>query len=432
VISRGSADRREPSTAAPRIGLCGLLGSGNLGNDGMLETMMAYLRADHPDAIVDFMCAGPETIRARYGVEAIPLNWYQKHEQRGPGTATTVLKLLGKAIDVYRTASWVRRHDVVIVPGAGVLEAGLPVRASSYPYTMFLLSASGRLLRTKVALVSVGASVVDQRLTRWLFTNAARLAFYCSYRDEVSRDAMREAGLDVSEARIYPDLAFGLPAPPEAEGAEQTVGVGVMAYYGGNSSEDRRQADEIHAAYVEKMKRFVFWLADSGYQIRLFGGDNRFDDRVAEQILAALAEHRPGLEQMYAVAEPVTSMQELMREMTPVGTVVATRFHNVLCALKLSKPTISIGYASKHDRMMADMGLSEFCQPARSLDVDRLIEQFTELQKRSAELRKAMAERNEEKVRRLGQQFALLNTLLFPAAGQVSAAGRQPVSREMP
>lgn len=129
--SRGSAIRRQPSTVTPRIGLCGLLGSGNIGNDGMLETMMAYLRADHPNAIVDFMCTGPETIKARYGVEAIPLNWYQKHERRAPGAATTVLKLLGKSIDAYRTASWVRRHDVVIVPGAGVLEAGLPVRASS-------------------------------------------------------------------------------------------------------------------------------------------------------------------------------------------------------------------------------------------------------------------------------------------------------------
>ena len=35
---------------------------------------------------------------------------------------------------------------------------------------------------------------------------------------------------------------------------------------------------------------------------------------------------------------------------------------------------------------MAEMGLAEFCQSARSLDVDRLIEQFTELESRSAQL----------------------------------------------
>ena len=72
----------------------------------------------------------------------------------------------------------------------------------------------------------------------------------------------------------------------------------------------------------------------------------------------------------------MTSLYELMREMAPVGTIVAIRYHNVLCALKLGKPTLSLSYARKHDLLMADMGLSEFCQFANTFDVDRLIEQF--------------------------------------------------------
>ena len=104
---------------------------------------------------------------------------------------------------------------------------------------------------------------------------------------------------------------------------------------------------------------------------------------MVQEILADLRAHRPDLEPMWVVAEPVTSLAELMQQMAPVGTVVAIRYHNVLCALKLCKPTISLGYARKHDLLMADMGLSEFCQFAKSLDVDRLIEQFTELESRS-------------------------------------------------
>jgi ABC-type microcin C transport system permease subunit YejE len=81
------------------VGLCGLLGSGNLGNDGMLESVLAYLRADQPDAIVDFMCSGPERVQARYGFAAIPLNWYQKHEQQASGVPGIALRVLGKGID---------------------------------------------------------------------------------------------------------------------------------------------------------------------------------------------------------------------------------------------------------------------------------------------------------------------------------------------
>ena len=62
-----------------------------------------------------------------------------------------------------------------------------------FPYALFLLSASGRLFRTKVAMVSVGAGAVNQPVTRWLFNSAARLAFYRSYREPGAREAMRQA-----------------------------------------------------------------------------------------------------------------------------------------------------------------------------------------------------------------------------------------------
>jgi polysaccharide pyruvyl transferase WcaK-like protein len=391
-----------------------------------MESILRYLRADHPDAIVDAMCKGPERVRGHYGIGAIPLHWHQKYEQRASGATTIALKVLGKGVDAFRTASWVRRHDVVIVPGMGVLEATTPLRAWQTPYAMFLLCASGRIFGTKVALVSVGANVMNQRLTRWLFNSAARLAFYRSYRDIVSREAMRQRGLDTTHDRIYPDLVFGIPAQPYDPGDAQTVGVGVMAYYGTN--DDRGQADEIYASYVGKMSFFIRWLVDGGRNVRLLVGDTA-DDRALQDILADVRAQRPDLEPTRVVAVPVTSFAELTRAMTPVGTVVATRYHNVMCALKLSKPTISLGYSAKNIELMADMGLSEFCQFVSSLDVDRLIEQFTVLQGRSAQLWRPIAERNTANARLLDGQFAALSTILFPADEPARAAGEHKPAR---
>ena len=141
-----------------------------------------------------------------------------------------MLKVLGKGIDAYRVASWVHKHDAVIAPGAGVLEVTLPVGPWWYPYAMFLLSASGRVTGTKVAMVIVGASAVGQRLTRRFVTTAAKLAFYRSYRDTGSYDAMRRARVDVTNDHVYPDLVFALPAPLAGPGDPLTVGVGIMAY----------------------------------------------------------------------------------------------------------------------------------------------------------------------------------------------------------
>jgi polysaccharide pyruvyl transferase WcaK-like protein len=394
----------------PRVGLYGNIGSPNLGNEGSLDAVYNWLKRDHPDAIVDFMCIGPEKVQARYGVPAIPLSWYQRHEYVS-GLKAIMLKALGKGIDAYRVASWVRKHDAVIVPGAGSLEVTLPIGPWFYPYAMFLVSVSGRITGAKVALVSVGAGGAKQRLTRLFVTTAAKLAFYRSYRDPGSYEAMRQAGVDVTSDKVYPDLAFALRVPPAGPGDPRTVGVGIMGFYGNN--EDRARRDEVNAAYMEKTKRFVRWLADNGYRIRLFPGDNSWDDAVLEEIVADLRDHRPDLELMWAVADTVTSLDALMQEMAKVGIVVAIRYHNVLCALMLCKPTLSLSYASKHDFLMADMGLSEFCLPAKTFDVDQLIERFTELQGRSAELPETMADRNAEKARLLDQQFAELSRLLF-------------------
>ena len=235
--------RARATTIAPKVGLVGLLGAGNLGNDGSLEAMLAYLGREHPDAILDFLCYRTRQVAARYGLPATRLRWYAPETQEPPGITALVAKSLkvplGMVIDAFCTASWVRRHDVVIVPGMGVLEATLPLRPWHTPYSMFLVSASGRLFGTKVALVNVGANDIRQPFTRRLITAAARLAYYRSYRDTLLQG---RAGANGSRLVTRPGLSrscvrsSNTPAVPRLSAG--AVGVGVMDYNGSN--DDRR------------------------------------------------------------------------------------------------------------------------------------------------------------------------------------------------
>lgn len=419
------------ATAAPRVGLFGILGSGNSGNDASMETVLAFLREAHPDAVVDAMGGGtPEMMRGRYGIGATPLYWYMKYEGRVSGAAAIPLKALGKSLDVIRTMRWVRRQDAVIVPGAGPLEFTLPVRIWGFPLTLFLVALSGKLFGTKVALVSVGAADIKKPVTRWLSNSTAHLCAYRSYRDAYSLEAMRRRGIDTSRDRVYPDLVFGAPVPPDSPGEPNVVGVGVMAYYGGY--DDRQRAAEIHSSYVEKMTRFTAWLVDNGHEVRLFGGDSKFDWDVADRILADVRRERPGLSPSALTAERAGSYAELVRLMSQTGIVVATRYHNVMCALKLCKPTISLGYSRKFVVLMDEMGLAEFNQFAASFSVETLLEQFAKVKKRHAELRQLMADRNAANKRALDEQFALLSRTLFatgkdlPVREGASAQGTGP------
>jgi polysaccharide pyruvyl transferase WcaK-like protein len=396
--------RRASPGTAPRVGVFGLLGVGNLGNEASLQVLLELVRERYPDAELSAFCAGPERVAHQYGIATTPLHWNSREYQTASGPAAILAKVGGKAVDVVRTLRWVHRQDVVLVPGMGVLEASLPLRPWGFPYSLLLLGAAGRVTRTPVALVSVGADVIAHRATRWVVTAAARLARFRSYRDELSRSAMRTMGVDVSADTVGPDLAFGLPVPPVTPDGK-TVAVGLMDYHGSN--DDRDRADELHRHYVESMKRLVRWLVESGRPVRLFIGDE-VDDTIVQQVLADVRTTWPGLDPTRVQAEPAPTMNDLIDQLATVQTVIATRYHNVLCALRLSIPTVSIGYSGKHDVLMEAMGLGDFRQSAAGIDVDRLIEQFIALESRRDELVEMLQERNEENVRRVRGQFAAL------------------------
>ncbi|TQK42881.1 polysaccharide pyruvyl transferase WcaK-like protein [Streptomyces sp. SLBN-118] len=401
-----------------RVGVFGLLGSGNLGNDGSLEAVLGYLRDRHPEAAVDALCGGAEAVTARFRIPATRLHWYRGEYRTASRAGAIAGKGLGKLVDVFRTAAWVRRHDVVIVPGMGVLEATLPLRPWGFPYSLFLLCASGRLLRTRVALVSVGAAEIGNRPTRTLVRWSARLAAYRSYRDTQSRDAMRAMGVNTARDEVYPDLAFALPTPPAGapSGPPGPVCVGVMDFHGGN--DDRDRAEEIFRRYLDGTIRFVRTLVEEGRPVRLLTGD-RCDESVVAAILDAVGSP------LVTAAEPA-ALADLMKEMAAADTVVAVRYHNLICALKTGTPVLALSYAAKSDALMAQMGLGAYCHPAREVDAGKLLEQFRSLEKRSAELRQTLIERNLAAARRLEHQFTALTAAVFPAADHAHALREAP------
>ena len=149
-----------------------------------------------------------------------------------------------------------------------------------------------------------------------------------------------------------------------------------MTYLGWRNDATRGAA--IYRGYLDKLTTFVLWLLDHGYAVRLLMGDAA-DQRAVNDLLANLSAARPALPKDRLVFETMSSLHDLMRQIAATDVVVATRYHNVVCALKLGKPTVSVGYAEKNDVLMAEMGLGGFCQHVERLDLDRLIEQFSQL-----------------------------------------------------
>jgi polysaccharide pyruvyl transferase WcaK-like protein len=168
------------------------------------------------------------------------------------------------------------------------------------------------------------------------------------------------------------------------------------------------------------LKRFVRWLVDGGYTVRLFIGDPHDRDMVRE-VLDDVRAYRPDLGAERVTAPPVVTFADQLNAMASASIVVASRYHNVVCSLLLAKPTISIGYSKKHSTLMAEMGLSDFCQDAHSFDADLLIKQFAMARERAPELKPVVSQVCEAKGAKLREQFARLSELFFPARSRTSA-----------
>ena len=105
-----------------------------------------------------------------------------------------------------------------------------------------------------------------------------------------------------------------------------------------------------------------------------------------------------------------------MRQIAQTDVVAATRFHNVVCALKLGKPTLSIGYAEKFDVLMADMGVGHLCQHIERLDPDLLLEQFIDLTTNRHRYEQSIRKVSRAYQERLEQQDLLLASRFLLAA----------------
>ena len=59
--------------------------------------------------------------------------------------------------------------------------------------------------------------------------------------------------------------------------------------------------------------------------------------------------------------------------------VIASRYHVQIAALKMGRPLIALSYGPKTDALMADVGLSEFCQDLDHVDFDLLTQQVEKM-----------------------------------------------------
>lgn len=351
-----------------RIGLFGQFGIGNLGNEGSLEAMLRFLRERAPQAEIVCICTDPDFVRATYGIEAVRL--------QVDGVAGGFSRLLNRVLfgmparfaNVMHTFKQAGRLDLLLIPGTGILD-DFGERPTGAPYEIWRWCQAAKWSGARIAFVSIGAGPIINPLSRALMKSAARCAAYRSYRDLPSKAFVNSIAMRTPQDPVFPDLAFGLPAPPRPARGEGplVVAVGVMAYFGW-AGED---GDAVYDRYLRRLSEYVVWLLKAGHRVRFVIGKDKDADAVADlqRRLGVLAHDlTDGIEPF----EPARNLADVMRQMASADIAVVTRFHNLVCALHVGTPCVSLGYAEKNHALLEEMGLGRFSQEVETFDLEIL------------------------------------------------------------
>jgi len=402
-----------------KISLFGHFGTGNFGNESTLQAMLFHLRRLMPDAEVSCICTEPEIVVAEYKIAAVPISGtvVKPWDLSNPIARLARKIFIGIPSELYRWLKGIatlRDQDMLLVAGTGLLTDAFGIGAWG-PYNSFKWSVIAKLCGCRLMFVSVGAGPLERQTGRFFVKSALSLATFRSYRDGATRDYLKSLGFRVDRDKVYPDLVFSLPTTspnPDANLARRpVVGLGLMLYAGMYGIEKTTSAH--YAAYLEALASFATWLLDRDYDIRLLIGD-RADMQVALELQSLVKTRLAADCEARILAEPITTAKDLLSQLAATDLVVATRFHNVLLALLLNKPSIAISFHHKCSALMSEMGLSEYCLDIKHLDAKGLIGQFCQLEKNAANLRNLIGEAAADRRKALDEQYMTIFKDILP------------------
>ena len=374
-------------SAGPVVLVFGELGIGNLGNEASLTEALRRLDAHLPGAQVRVLSYVPERTAAEHRGEhprwsAEPIS--------GPARAARAVlpgrwgMLARQVADAGRLARASRGADVVLVPGTGIFEE-LWMGPWGVPVLLVGLAVGARVHRVPLAVVAVGADLPRRRLTRWMFSFALRSATLATFRDDHSLAAGTAMTSDRAAApRLDPDLVLGAPAPDStvagpvtpADGRPRVV-LGVMRYFGESDDEHSPAGAAVHERYLATLTDVGERILARGWSVDVVVGDVG-DVPVAWELGARLGSG--------ARVRAVTTLLELDELVSGSTAVVASRYHNVVSAIRAAVPVVSISYGPKGHALMAQVGMGASCQWIEELDADTLVEQLDDAVARSAEV----------------------------------------------
>lgn len=204
-------------------------------------------------------------------------------------------------------------------------------------------------------------------------------------RDEKSFHEVNKIGV-TSDVYLTADTAFLLPPdeyPPVFSGTSKGNVLVSVSHQATSRASDEQ-------SYLDTISNFIKHVIDT-YEINVTLLPNAIvpeddDLRIAQKISDLVANEKCKL----VNPTGLTAMQ-IKGVVAQSSVVVASRYHTVIAALSLEKPTISIGWHHKYRGVLGLFGLEDWDMPVDKLELDSLQQKFDQLWNQRTEISRTIA-----------------------------------------
>lgn len=409
----GRRDRtRGFDPARVRIVISGFYGAGNAGDEAILASLLAGLRARGYRDITVFSIR-PDWTSRQHGVASVYRGWRRQ---------------------LWTKVRTLARTHVFISGGGGLLQDATPTFLFRGPVPYYLLIATlARLLGCWVLFLGQGVGPLRGRWVRFLTRLLANHADAITVRDAGSLGLLAEVGVTRPPRWLAADFVFAAPPPDPQRAAAvaaregldpggRWLAVSVRSWPG-----SERFFPEL-AAFLEHVL-----ARDADLRVVLVPMEGAMDHAAAEQLVAYMSQGTSGVgrpdgrERVASARQRVHILQadyeaaDLEAFVARAWLAVGMRLHFLLFAARAGVPVLALAYDPKVGAAMDRLGMSRFVLRLDDVRVDRLLAAYQEL-----------VARHDEISRSLRQAAVELAPLAAASLELVDAAAARALARPRP
>jgi polysaccharide pyruvyl transferase CsaB len=307
--------------------VAGYYGSGNAGDEAILDCLLTELRAQIPAIDPLVVSAEPAATEAEYQVRAVSKS------------------------DKPAVLAAVRDCDAVLLGGGGLLQDywamdignffSTPAAHPSYAAYAALAALFDKPLFLYAVGVGPLSTAAGRRCTRMICDQARLL----TVRDAESKELLEETGVEGSRVQVTADPAFRLTAPAARLEMESPIlGVGLRNW---NMGVDSKAWESELAASLDS-------FLDGPGSILFLPFDHE------DVAIATGMQSRLRLPERTAIFEPAGNPGRLAGAIAGCSVVLGMRYHSALFAIRHGIPVVGLVYDPKVRHLLAAAGCEEY------------------------------------------------------------------------